>query len=134
VHADAPTVDSTDWSQIVALCDQLYALRPNPVVALNRSVAVVELHGPVEGLVALADIDPASVDRYQPFRAARADLLARAGRHDEAVAAYDRAIELTTNTVERDFLATQRAALRAQPSPKFSGELCRLGGHRSWKG
>jgi RNA polymerase sigma-70 factor (ECF subfamily) len=111
VHAEAPTVESTDWSQIIALYDQLYALRPNPVVALNRSVAVAELHGPVEGLAGLASIDPASVDSYQPFHAARADLLARAGRHDEAAAAYDRAIELTTNAVERDFLVRQRAAL-----------------------
>ena len=104
-------MEATDWSQIIALYDQLYALRPNPVVALNRSVAVAELHGPVEGLGGLAGIDPASVDSYQPFHAAHADLLARAGRHDEAAAAYDRAIELTTNAVERDFLVRQRAAL-----------------------
>jgi RNA polymerase sigma-70 factor (ECF subfamily) len=111
VHADAPTAESTDWSQIIALYDQLYALRPNPVVALNRSVAVGERHGPVEGLAALAEIDPASLDGYQPYHAARADLLARAGRHDEALVAYDRAIELTTNTVERDFLVGRRSAL-----------------------
>jgi RNA polymerase sigma-70 factor (ECF subfamily) len=111
VHADAPTAESTDWLQIIALYDQLYALRPSPVVALNRSVAVAELHGPVEGLAALAEIDPAALDNYQPYHAARADLLARAGRHDEAEVAYDRAIELTTNMVERDFLVRQRAAL-----------------------
>ncbi len=111
VHADAPNAESTDWLQIIALYNQLYALRPNPVVALNRSVAVAELHGPVEGLAGLAEIDPASLDNYQPYHAARADLLARAGRHDEAEAAYDRAIELTRNSVERDFLVRQRAAL-----------------------
>ena len=111
VHADAPTAESTDWSQIIVLYDQFYALRPNPIAALNRSVAVAELHGPIEGLDALAEIDPASLENYQPYHAARADLLARAGRHDEAVAAYDRAIELTTNTIERDFLVRQRAAL-----------------------
>jgi RNA polymerase sigma-70 factor (ECF subfamily) len=111
VHADAPTAESTDWSQIVSLYDQLYALRPNPVIALNRSVAVAELHGPAEGLAALAEIDPASLDNYQPYHAARADLLSRAGHHEEAVAAYDRAIELTTNPVELDFLVRQRAAL-----------------------
>ncbi len=76
VHADAPTSESTDWSQIIALYDQLYALRPNPIVALNRSVAVAELHGPAEGLTALAQIDPASLDTYQPYHATRADLLA----------------------------------------------------------
>ena len=111
VHADAPTAEATDWSQIVSLYDQLSALRPNPVVALNRSVAVAGLHGPARGLAALAEIDPATLDEYQPYHAARADLLARAGHHQEAVAAYERAIELTTNPVERDFLVRQRAAL-----------------------
>jgi RNA polymerase sigma-70 factor (ECF subfamily) len=111
VHADAPTAETTDWSQIVALYDQLCALRPSPVVALNRSVAIAELHGPAEGLDAFAEIDRAALESYQPYHAARADLLARAGRRDDAVAAYDRAIELTTNTIERDFLAQQRAAL-----------------------
>ena len=111
VHADSPDAGSTDWVQIIALYDRLYALRPNPVVALNRSVAIAELHGPVEGLAALAQFEPATLDDYQPYHATRADLLARAGRHDEAEAAYDRAIELTTNSVERDFLVRQRAAL-----------------------
>ena len=109
VHADAPTAGSTDWSQIIALYDQLHALRPSPIAALNRSVAIAELHGPAEGLDALAGIDPAALENYQPYHAARADLLARTGRHDEAVAAYDRAIELATNTIERDFLVRQRA-------------------------
>jgi RNA polymerase sigma-70 factor (ECF subfamily) len=111
VHADAPTAESTDWPQIIALYDQLCAVRPNPVAALNRSVAVAEAHGPAEGLDALAEIDPAALENYQPYHAARADLLARAGRHDEAVAAYDRAIELATNAIERGFLVRQRAAL-----------------------
>ena len=111
VHAAAPTAGATDWSQIIALYDQLYALRPHPVVALNRSVAIAELHGPAEGLAALAEIDAATLDKYQPYHAARADLLARAGRRDEALGAYDRALELTTNAVERDFLVRQRAAL-----------------------
>jgi RNA polymerase sigma-70 factor (ECF subfamily) len=109
VHADSPDAGSTDWVQIIALYDRLYALQPNPVVALNRSVAIAELHGPVEGLAALAQFEPATLDDYQPYHATRADLLARAGRHDEAEAAYDRAIELTTNTVEREFLVRQRA-------------------------
>jgi RNA polymerase sigma-70 factor, ECF subfamily len=111
VHADAVTYESTDWPQIIALYDHLYALRPNAVVALNRSVAIAELYGPAEGLAALDEIDTSSLDSYQPFHAARADLLARQGRRDEAVAAYDRALEETTNPVERGFLARQRAAL-----------------------
>jgi len=111
VHADAAAGETTDWAQIIALYDQLYALRPHPVVVLNRSVAVAELHGPAEGLAALANIDSASVNNYQPYHAAHADLLARAGRHDEALDAYDRAIELTSNAVERAFLVDQRASL-----------------------
>jgi RNA polymerase sigma-70 factor (ECF subfamily) len=110
VHADAPTADATDWSQVITLYDQLFALRPHPVAALNRSVAVAEVHGPAEGLAAL-ETGAATLGSYQPYHAARADLLARAGRRDEAIDAYDRAIELTTNAVERDFLVRQRAAL-----------------------
>jgi RNA polymerase sigma-70 factor, ECF subfamily len=111
VHADAPAAETTDWSQIIALYDQLYTLRPHPVIALNRSVAIAELHGPAEGLLALANIDTATLQNYQPYHAARADLLARTGRHHEAQAAYDRAIEVTTNPVERAFLLYQRSAL-----------------------
>ena len=110
VHAGAPTADATGWSQVITLYDQLFALRPHPVAALNRSVAVAELHGPAEGLAAL-ETGAATLGSYQPYHAARADLLARAGRRDEAIDAYDRAIELTTNAVERDFLVRQRAAL-----------------------
>jgi RNA polymerase sigma-70 factor (ECF subfamily) len=108
VHADAATSEATDWSQIVALYDQLSALRPDAVVALNRAVAVAELDGPFAGLAALDGIDHDAVDAYQPYYAARADLLARAGRTAEAIGAYDRAIELTTNPAERRFLAQQR--------------------------
>lgn len=111
VHADAPTAASTDWSQVIALYDHLYALRPNPVVALNRAVAIAERRGPAEGLTALAQIDPGVLDNYEPYHATRADILARIGRCDEAMAAYDRAIDLSRNTVERDFLAGQRASL-----------------------
>ena len=111
VHADAASAGATDWSQVVALYDQLYALRPHAVVALNRSVALAELRGPDEGLAALAGIDAATLGNYQPYHAARADLLARTGRHDEALAAYERAIELTANVVERAFLVRQRGAL-----------------------
>jgi RNA polymerase sigma-70 factor (ECF subfamily) len=114
VHADAPTADATDWTQIVSLYDALFALRPTPVVALNRSVAIAEHRGPVEGLAALAEIDALSLDSYQPFHATRADLLKRVGRLDEARVAYDRAIELTTNAVERDFLVGRRVEHRAE--------------------
>lgn len=109
VHSDATRFEETDWSQIAALYDQLHALRPSPVVAMNRAVAIGEWHGPDEGLAALAAIDSVEqLDEYQPYHAARADLLLRASRFDEAVLAYDRALELTTNPVERRFLTDQR--------------------------
>jgi len=108
VHADAQTAASTDWSQIVALYDQLYALSPNGVVALNRAIAIGELHGADAGLAALAELDAAALETYQPYHAARADLLARAGRGPAAVAAYSRAIDLSTNPTERAFLERRR--------------------------
>ena len=108
VHADAATADATDWSQIVALYDQLFALRPNPVVALNRAIAMAELHGPELGLEVVESLDRAALADYQPYHAARADLLVRAGHPEDARAAYDRAIELTTNPTERAFLEAQR--------------------------
>jgi RNA polymerase sigma-70 factor (ECF subfamily) len=107
VHADAPTSDATDWSQIVALYDQLYAFRPYPVVALNRAIAVGELRGAGEGLAAIDDLDADRLADYQPYHAARADLLARVGRTAESIEAYERAIARTTNPAERDFLTRQ---------------------------
>src|SRR5918996_370628 len=79
VHADAPTIEETDWSQIVALYDQLLAVAPTPVVALNRAIAIGEVHGPG---IALDLVDELDLDNYHPFHAARADLLRRLGRHD----------------------------------------------------
>ncbi len=111
VHDDAATAEATDWSQIVALYDQLHAQRPNAVVAMNRAIAIGELHGPDEGLAALVAIDGDELGDYQPYHAARADLLARSGRASDALAAYDRAIELTTNPSERTFLIERRATV-----------------------
>jgi len=109
VHSDATRFEETDWSQIVALYDQLLALSSNPVVAVNRAIAIGEWHGPDQGLAALAGIDGVGqLDDYQPYHAARADLLRRAGRIEEAAVAYERALELTTNPAERRFLIDQR--------------------------
>jgi RNA polymerase sigma-70 factor, ECF subfamily len=108
VHADAATAAATDWSQIVALYDQLYAMRPHAVTALNRAVAIGEMRGAAAGLDALESLDVTLLEDYQPYHATRADLLARAGRRHAAVAAYDRAIELTANLTERHFLERQR--------------------------
>lgn len=120
VHADAATAEDTDWHQIVALYDQLLVLRPDPVVALNRAVAIGERDGARAGLDALDGIDHGAVDGYQPFHAARADLLARAGHADEARRAYDRALTLTTNPTQRSFLERQAAAVSSDPAPPRS--------------
>ena len=105
VHADAPSAADTDRRQIVQLYDQLMVATPTPVVALNRAVAVAELDGPDAGL---AVIDGLDLDAYPPFHISRAELLVRAGRPDEAVAAYDRALDLVTNAAERRFLVDRR--------------------------
>jgi RNA polymerase sigma-70 factor, ECF subfamily len=101
VHAQAPTVERTDWPQIVALYDQLLAVAPTPVVALNRAIAVGEVQGPA---AALALVDELDLDTYHPFHATRADLLRRLGRHREATAAYRRAAALAPTDAERAFL------------------------------
>ncbi|MEU2093394.1 RNA polymerase sigma factor [Nocardia beijingensis] len=108
VHADAPTAAATDWPQILRLYDQLAALTPSPVVALNRAVAVAEVHGPA---TALALVDTLPLAGYHLFHAIRADLLTRLGRTEEACAAYDAAIARTGNAAERDFLTRRRAEL-----------------------
>jgi RNA polymerase sigma-70 factor (ECF subfamily) len=109
VHTDAPAAADTDWSQITQLYDQLLAVMPTPVVALNRAVAVAELHGPSAGLEevdALADLDG-----YHLFHATRADLLRRLGRDAEAAAAYDDALALVSNASERRFLEERRRSV-----------------------
>lgn len=108
VHTDAPDAEATDWSQIAALYDQLYALEPTPVVALNRAAALSEVDGPA---VALAQIDALPLEGYHAWHAARADLLRRLGRSTEARSAYDAAIAATQNPGERAFLARRRGSL-----------------------
>jgi RNA polymerase sigma-70 factor, ECF subfamily len=102
VHTDAASAEHTDWSQIIALYDQLLAVAPTPVVALNRAVAVGEVHGPA---VALALVDQLDLDTYYAFHATRADLLRRLARYPEAAAAYARAAALAPTEAERDFLS-----------------------------
>ncbi len=113
LHCAAPTAGATDWRQIASLYAALRRFDPSPVVELNEIVAVAMHVGPEEGLARLADFARrASLDGYQPFHAATADLLRRAGRHADAVGAYDRALQLTRNAGERRFLERRRAALR----------------------
>jgi RNA polymerase sigma-70 factor (ECF subfamily) len=108
VHTDASRASDTDWSQVVALYDQLTALDPSPIVALNRAVAVAELDGPE---VALALVDRLPLEGYHAWHAARADLLRRLGRSAEAKEAYDAAIAATLNTAERAYLSRKRGEL-----------------------
>ncbi len=83
VHADAPSYDETDWAEVVALYDRLYAIQPTPVVALNRALALAELRGPEP---ALAEVEPLAerLAGYHLYHAARGELLRRLGRFDEA--------------------------------------------------
>jgi RNA polymerase sigma-70 factor (ECF subfamily) len=108
VHTDAPSWADTDWRQIAALYDQLAALDPGPVVALNRAIAVAELDGPAVGLAA---VERLALTGYHAWHATRADLLRRLGRSAEARAAYDAAIAATDNAAERAFLARRRGQL-----------------------
>jgi RNA polymerase sigma-70 factor (ECF subfamily) len=109
VHSDAPTADATDWQQVLALYDQLYAITPTAVVALNRAVAVAEVHGPE---AALPIVDALDLDSYHLFHSTRAEFLIRLDRDDEGRAAFDRALELATNAAERAHLEQRRASLR----------------------
>ena len=108
VHSDAPTAADTDWRQILALYDQLLAVAPSPVVALNRAVAVAEVEGPDAALALVDDLD---LDRYHLFHAIRADLLRRLGRTADADQAYAAAIARAENARERAFLERSRRAL-----------------------
>jgi RNA polymerase sigma-70 factor (ECF subfamily) len=108
VHSDAAVAADTDWGQILALYDQLMVVAPTPVVALNRAVALAEVHGPA---AALGELGRLSLDGYHLFHATRADLLRRLGRREEAVAAYDAAIAGAANGAEHSFLRQRRDSL-----------------------
>ncbi|TMG22630.1 MAG: RNA polymerase sigma factor [Chloroflexi bacterium] len=101
VHADAASIEATEWSQVLTLYDQLLAISPTPVVALNRAIAVGEVQGPRAALALLDDLDLAD---YHLFHAARADLLRRLGRPADAARAYARAADLAPSDAERAFL------------------------------
>ena len=109
VHSVAVTFDDTDWNAILTLYDQLYAVTPTPVVALNRAVAVGEVRGPAAGLAAVDDLRSSGLDSYYLLHATRADLLSRLQRTAEAAVAYATARALATNPVEQAFLDTRRA-------------------------
>ena len=104
VHSDARTADETEWPQVLKLYDQLLALTPGAVIALNRAVAVAEIEGAEEGLRL---VDGLELPRYHLFHAVRADLLRRLGRDAEAATAYLSAIEHCSNALEKRFLQRQ---------------------------
>jgi RNA polymerase sigma-70 factor, ECF subfamily len=108
VHSDAPSIERTDWRQILELYDQLMAVAPTAVVALNRAVAVAEVHG-LENALQL--VDAIELPKYHLLHAVRADLLRRLGRTACALAAYRVAVEHCSNQKERDFLVRQCESL-----------------------
>jgi RNA polymerase sigma-70 factor (ECF subfamily) len=113
VHSDARLDGRTDWAQIVLLYDQLLALQPSPVVALNRAVTVAEVDGPAAGLALVEELGAAAplLPRLALFHSIRADLLRRLDRPADAAGAYEASIALTDNEAEREFLVRSRAAL-----------------------
>jgi RNA polymerase sigma-70 factor, ECF subfamily len=112
-HAEAPSSAETDWPRIVSLYDALLGLAPSPVVELNRAVAVAFADGLHAGLVIIDRLAAGGeLEGYHLFHAARADLLRRMGRIDEAAAEYDRALALASNDVERRFLQRRSGSVR----------------------
>lgn len=110
VHTAAPSLAQTDWPAVVGLYDRLAVLDPSPVVRLNRAVAVAEVAGPEAGLAEVEQLE-AALSGYHAFHAARADLLGRLDRDEDAVRAYDRAVELAGNPAERVYLSRRRERL-----------------------
>lgn len=111
-HATAERFEATDWDQILALYDQLAAIWPSPIVALNRAIAIGEARGPAAGLAALDLLatEPALAG-YHYLPATRAEYLRRLGQPDQARQAYDEALLLAGNATERAHLAARRAGL-----------------------
>jgi RNA polymerase sigma-70 factor (ECF subfamily) len=118
VHDEAATAGDTDWPQILGLYELLARLAPSPVVTLNRAVALAEVAGPAAGLAAVDALgtDPAMAE-YRFFHAARADLLRRLGRWEDAATAYERALSLAANEPERTFLAGRVREVRSRSLP-----------------
>jgi RNA polymerase sigma-70 factor (ECF subfamily) len=109
-HARAPRPEDTDWPQIAALYGALAGIQPSAIVALNRAVAVAMADGPAAGLSLLVPLE-AELEGYHLFHSARADLLRRLDRPEEAAESYRRALEGATNPTERRFLERRLAEL-----------------------
>jgi RNA polymerase sigma-70 factor (ECF subfamily) len=115
VHADAASIEDTDWSQILALYDHLLALTPTPVIALNRAIAVGEVNGPA---AAMALVEGMDLDGYHPFHATRADLLRRLHHNEEAAQAYQRAAGPAPPGPEQAFLREHARLLSTEASAR----------------
>jgi len=111
VHTSARDIRDTDWSQVLAVYDQLVRLDPSPIIAVNRAIAVAELDGPEVALAAIDHLEEALAG-YHAYHAARADLLRRPGRSQKSRAAYDKAIELAGHTPQTAYLTRRRDQLR----------------------
>jgi RNA polymerase sigma-70 factor (ECF subfamily) len=111
VHSDAMVVSATAWNQILQLYDRLFSMTANPIVALNRAVAVAEVQGPCAALEAVDRLERSVVARYYLFHAIRGELLRRLGRVEEATAEYATALTLTDNAREKEFLERRRDSL-----------------------
>jgi RNA polymerase sigma-70 factor (ECF subfamily) len=105
VHAEAASAAATDWAQIATLYRELMRLNPSPIIALNHAAAVTMLEGPEAGFRLIEGVGRSGkLENYYLYHAARADVLRRLKRFADSTAAYKRAIELTTNEVERQFM------------------------------
>ncbi len=112
-HVDRRRTGRSDWRAVVQIYDALLALSGSPVVAINRALALAQIDGARAGLAALDDVaGDARLEEYQPYWAARAELLANVGEHAEAHAAYDIAIGLERDPAVRKFLQERQASLR----------------------
>jgi RNA polymerase sigma-70 factor (ECF subfamily) len=117
LHADADSVQSTDWTQIAALYDLLFRIAPSPIVGLNRAVAVAMRDTPETGLALLDSLESDNLKKYHLLPAARAELLRRIGRTQDAESAYRTALNLVTNNRERSFLLRRLAEVRQSHTP-----------------
>jgi RNA polymerase sigma-70 factor (ECF subfamily) len=118
MHAQADSPEATDWGEIADLYSALLRIHDTPVVRLNRAVALAMAEGPEVGLLLVEGLD-ADLPNFHPLHAARADLLRRAGRQAEAAAAYERAIALCGNAVERRYLEHRLAEISRGPAGEF---------------
>jgi RNA polymerase sigma-70 factor, ECF subfamily len=122
VHTDAAHVNETDWAQIVALYDQLLGVDPSPIVALNRAIALAELDGADVALAVVDGLDE-QLATYRPYHTARAELLRRLGRTDDAITEYDHALAVDGNTADTSYLYRRRRELTVRSGDTASSRV-----------